>query len=72
MKDVKLIEAIVFSYFNENKDIDTEKLKDILVETLAIKIGDVKLKNNTLKVYYGESKKRKKVEFEIIRKDENE
>lgn len=77
MKDMKLIETIVVTYFHENKDsIDEIRLKEILTESLNIDIGSVKLDSNILKVYYGPKTKRKKVIFEFhndkikIKKDE--
>jgi hypothetical protein len=65
MKNIKLIETIVITYFHENKDkIDEDRLEEILKESLNVEIGSVKLENNILKVYYG-PKPRKKVIFEI-------
>jgi hypothetical protein len=66
MKDIKLIDAIVVTYFHENKDkIDEDRLKEILTDSLNIDIGSVKLEGGLLKVYYGPKTKRKKVLFEI-------
>lgn len=66
MKDIKLIETIVISYFHENKDnIEEDRLEEILRDSLNIEIGSVKLQDNILKVYYGPKSKRKKVLFEI-------
>jgi len=65
MKDLKLIETIVVTYFHENKDIDGKRLKEILTDSLNIEIGNVKLDENILKVYFGPKNKRKKIIFEI-------
>lgn len=66
MKDIKLIEAIVVTYFHENKDtIEANRLKEILTESLNIEIGSVRLEEDILKVYYGPKDKRKKIIFEI-------
>jgi hypothetical protein len=79
MKNIKLIEIIVVTYFHENRgQIDENRLQQILTESLNIEIGDVKLEGDILKVYYGPKlPKRKKIIFEIHnekikhRKEEN-
>jgi len=66
MKDIKLIETIVVTYFHENKNkIDKVRLHQILEESLEIEIGSIKLDGDILTVYYGPKQKRKKVIFEI-------
>lgn len=66
MKDIKLIDTIVVTYFHENKNkIDEVRLRQILEESLEIEIGSVKLEGDTLMIYYGPKAKRKKVIFEI-------
>ena len=66
MKDIKLIETIVITYFHENKNkIDKVRLRQILEESLEIEIGSVKLDGDNLIIYYGPKTKRKKVLFEI-------
>lgn len=65
MKDIKLIECFVKSYFHQNRDIDEDCLKQILTESLNIDIGSVKIEGNIIKIYYGPKTKRKKVLFEF-------
>lgn len=66
MKDLKLIEAIVVTYYHENKDsIEESRLKEILTDSLNIDIGGVKLEGDILVIYYGPKNKRKKAIFEI-------
>lgn len=66
MKDLKLIEAIVVTYYHENKDsIEETRLKEILIDSLNIDIGSVKLEGDILIIYYGPKNKRKKAIFEI-------
>lgn len=66
MKDIKLIECVVKSYFYENKNnIDEQRLKEILTDSLNIDIGSVKIEENFIRVYYGPKNKRKKVLFEF-------
>jgi len=65
MKDLKLIEAIIVTYFYENKDMEESKLKEILTDSLNIDIGTIKLEGDILIIYYGPKNKRKKVIFQI-------
>ena len=53
MKDIKLIEAVVVSYYYGNKDIKAEKLEEILKDSLNVEIGDVTIKDKLIKICYG-------------------
>ena len=65
MKDIKLIETIVLSYFQGKHTIDEFRLEEILKEALNINIQEVTYEDNILTIYYGPKTKSKKIEFEV-------
>jgi len=65
MKDRKLIEIVVKSYFHENKDLDVMKIGELLKESLNIKISNIELEGKYLRILYGSKKNEKEIIFEI-------
>jgi hypothetical protein len=65
MKDLKLIETLVISYFHENKKINQFSLEDFLKESVNIEISEVTYEDNILTITYGPKTKSKKLIFEV-------